>query len=30
MRHWKYEPALVNGKPAAAQVTVSIDFRLNQ
>jgi TonB family protein len=30
VRHWKYDPAITNGKPAAAQVTVSIDFRLNQ
>ncbi|MBZ5698266.1 MAG: TonB family protein [Acidobacteriia bacterium] len=30
VRHWKYDPAIINGKPAAAQVTVSIDFHLNQ
>ena len=30
VRHWKYDPAIIDGKPAAAQVTVSIDFHLNQ
>jgi periplasmic protein TonB len=27
--HWKYSPALIDGKPASAQVTVDIQFRLN-
>jgi TonB family protein len=26
---WKYSPALIDGKPASAQVTVNIQFRLN-
>ena len=30
VRRWKYAPALINGKPAAAQATVNIDFHLNQ
>jgi protein TonB len=28
IRQWKYEPALVNGKPAPTQVSVKIQFRL--
>jgi protein TonB len=28
VREWKYEPALVNGKPGAAQITIKIQFRL--
>jgi protein TonB len=28
VRGWKYEPALVNGEPSSAQVTVKIQFRL--
>jgi periplasmic protein TonB len=27
--HWKYSPALIDGKPASSQVTVDIQFRLN-
>ncbi len=26
---WKYSPALVDGKPAATQLTVNVEFRLN-
>ena len=26
---WKYAQALIDGKPAAAQVTIGIEFRLN-
>jgi len=26
---WKYSPALVDGKPAPAQITVNVEFRLN-
>lgn len=29
VRQWKYSPALTNGKPAASQVNVGLDFRLN-
>ena len=29
VRRWKYSPALIDGKPAASQVTVSVDFHLN-
>jgi protein TonB len=28
VRQWKYSPGLVDGKPTATQVTVSVDFRL--
>jgi periplasmic protein TonB len=28
VRQWKYEPALVNGKPAPGHVSVKIQFRL--
>jgi protein TonB len=26
---WKYQPEIINGKPVIAQVTINIDFRLN-
>jgi len=29
VRQWKYSPALTDGKPAASQVTVGLEFRLN-
>jgi periplasmic protein TonB len=29
VKQWKYSPAQENGKPVPAQVTVSVDFRLN-
>ena len=29
VRRWKYLPALINGKPATAQVTINVQFRLN-
>jgi len=29
VKQWKYSPALVDGKPAASLVTVSVDFKLN-
>jgi len=29
VKQWKYSPALVDGKPAPSQTTVSVDFRLN-
>jgi TonB family protein len=29
VKQWKYSPALIDGRPASAQVTVSLDFRLN-
>jgi len=28
VRHWRYEPALLNGKPADVVTTLSVDFRL--
>jgi TonB family protein len=30
VRWWRYEPYLVNGKPAAVETTVAVDFRLQQ
>jgi periplasmic protein TonB len=29
VQRWKYSPELIDGKPAAAQITVSVEFRLN-
>jgi TonB family protein len=29
VKQWKYSPALLNGKPAPAEVTINVDFRLN-
>jgi TonB family protein len=29
VRHWKYAPALIDGKPAPAQLTVHVEFRLH-
>ena len=29
VKQWKYSPALVDGKPATAQVTINVQFRLN-
>jgi outer membrane biosynthesis protein TonB len=29
VRRWKYSPALVDGKPAAANVIVSVEFKLH-
>jgi len=29
VRQWKYSPALIDGKPASAQITVDVQFRLN-
>jgi TonB family protein len=29
VKQWKYSPALIDGKPATAQVTVNVQFRLN-
>jgi TonB family protein len=29
IRQWKYAPALIDGKPAPAQVTVHVEFRLH-
>ncbi len=29
VKQWKYSPSVIDGKPAASQVTVSVDFRLN-
>jgi len=29
VRLWKYSPGLVDGKPVASQVTVSVEFRMN-
>jgi protein TonB len=29
VRQWKYSPALIDGLPAGAVVTISLDFRLN-
>jgi protein TonB len=29
VKQWKYSPGLLDGKPAAAQVTVKVEFRLN-
>ncbi len=29
VKQWKYSPALIDGKPAASLVTVSVDFKLN-
>jgi TonB family protein len=29
VRQWKYSPALIDGKPSAARVTVNVEFRLN-
>ena len=29
VKQWKYSPALIDGKPASAQVTVNVQFRLN-
>lgn len=28
VKHWKYEPSHVNGKPVAVQILVTIHFRL--
>jgi TonB family protein len=28
VRNWKYEPAILNGKPTSAQVSIKIQFRL--
>ncbi len=28
VKQWKYSPSVIDGKPAASQVTVSVDFRL--
>jgi hypothetical protein len=28
VKQWKYSPALVDGKPAASLVTVSVEFKL--
>jgi protein TonB len=30
VRQWKYEPALVDGKPAPGHVSVKLQFRLNR
>jgi protein TonB len=30
VRHWKYEPAVIDGKAGAAQVSISIDFSLKR
>lgn len=27
-KRWKFEPAMVNGKPVASDINVSVDFRL--
>jgi protein TonB len=29
VKQWKYSPSVIDGKPAASKVTVSVDFRLN-
>jgi protein TonB len=29
VQRWKYSPELIDGKPAAAQITVTVEFRLN-
>jgi TonB family protein len=29
VKQWKYSPAQIDGRPASAQVTVSLEFRLN-
>jgi protein TonB len=29
VKQWKYSPALIDGKPATAQVNVNVQFRLN-
>jgi TonB family protein len=29
LAHWRYSPALVNGRPTAVQVTEEIDFHLH-
>ncbi len=29
VKQWKYSPALIDGKPTSAQVTVDVEFRLN-
>jgi TonB family protein len=29
VKQWKYSPALIDGKPTTAQVTVNVQFRLN-
>jgi periplasmic protein TonB len=29
VKRWKYSPAQIDGKPAASQVTIDLDFRLN-
>jgi protein TonB len=29
VKQWKYSPALIDGRPASAQISVSLDFRLN-
>jgi protein TonB len=29
VKQWKYSPALIDGKPASAQITVDVQFRLN-
>ncbi len=29
VKRWKYSPAQIDGKPAASQITIGLDFRLN-
>jgi protein TonB len=29
VKQWKYSPALIDGKPTSAQISVSLEFRLN-
>jgi TonB family protein len=29
VQRWKYSPELIDGKPAPAQITVTVEFRLN-
>lgn len=30
VKHWKFEPAKVNGQPVATETNVSVDFRMNR
>ena len=29
VKHWKYSPALIDGKPSSSELSIGVDFRLN-
>jgi TonB family protein len=29
VKHWKYSPAQIDGKPSSSEITIGVDFRLN-